>query len=267
MPVIQVSQLNIYPIKSTAGILLNQAQVKPLGLTYDRRWMLVNNEGHFITGRQYPQLTQIRTQIEHEQLIVNAPNMPQLHVPLNLQTTATQPVKVWRDHCTATSMPQEINQWFSGYLGIDCQLVHMSEDYIRATDRQYSQDGDRVSFADGFPLLLISEASLDDLNQKLQNPVTMVNFRPNIVVSGCDAFTEDHWTHFRIGNIAFEGVKGCSRCIFTTVNPITGTFDPTREPLKTLSTFRRRPEGGVFFGQNLIPRSQGIIQVGDKIEL
>ena len=267
MSELKVTQIFIYPIKSTAAIALQESRVKSLGLAFDRRWMVVNPDGVFMTGRQYPAMTQIQTSITAEQLEINAHGMPVLGLPLSPDPAATQSVKVWRDECVAISAGKAANEWFSDYLNTSCQLVNMPEDFIRPTAREYSRPGDRVSFADGFPMLLISEASLHDLNQRLIKPVSMLHFRPNIVVSGCEAYEEDRWRDFKINDIAFEGVKGCTRCVFTTVDPATGAVDPTREPLKTLSGYRRREQGGVYFGQNIIPRGEGVISVGDIIHL
>jgi hypothetical protein len=141
----------------------------------------------------------------------------------------------------------------------------MTDDLVRAVSQDYGQPGDEVSFADGYPLLLISEASLADLNTRLPRAVEMRRFRPNLVVDGEMPYAEDGWRRLRVGKVEFEGVKNCSRCIFTTIDPDSGEKHPDREPLRTLSTYRRRPQGGVFFGQNLIPRSRGVIRVGDPV--
>jgi uncharacterized protein YcbX len=143
----------------------------------------------------------------------------------------------------------------------------MTDELVRGVDPDYGQVGDEVSFADGFPLLLISEASLADLNGRLETPVSMRRFRPNLVVDGERAYAEDQWRRIRVGDVEFEGAKNCSRCVFTTIDPDTGVKDPTREPLRTLGGYRRKPQGGVYFGQNLIPRSGGAIHVGDRVEI
>jgi uncharacterized protein YcbX len=141
----------------------------------------------------------------------------------------------------------------------------MTDDLVRTVNPEYGQAGDQVSFADGFPLLLISEASLADLNSRLDAPVEMRRFRPNLVVDGNRPYAEDNWQRIRVGDVEFAGVKNCSRCVFTTIDPDSGVVHPDKEPLRTLSTYRRRPQGGVYFGQNLIPRSGGVIRVGDPV--
>lgn len=262
-----LTEVNIYPIKSTRAISLAEGVVTARGLQGDRRWMLVDDAGTFITARQYPVLAMVSTQLLGDTLHVIAPGMPELTVPLAPQDGEQVRVQIWRQDCDATAFGSQYDQWFADYLDTSCRLVHMADAQVRGVDPLYGQPGDHVSFADGFPLLLISAASLEDLNGRLSAPVPMSRFRPNVVVSGCEAFAEDNWRRLRIGPVEFEGVKACSRCVFTTIDPDTGSKDPGREPLRTLATYRRRPEGGVFFGQNLIPRAEGVIRVGDPVDV
>jgi len=263
----KVTEINIYPIKSTRRIALAESEVLPRGLPWDRRWMLVDMDGKFITGRQQPSLAVVDTQLTDAALQVSVAGRPVLSLPLQAPESPTLPVTIWRDRCAAVAAGAEADAWFSDYLGSPCRLVRLTDNLVRGVDPEYGKPGDEVSFADGFPLLLISEASLADLNRRLDSPVQMRRFRPNLVVDGEQPCAEDDWHHLRIGEVEFEGVKNCSRCVFTTIDPDTGRKHPDKEPLRTLSTYRRRPEGGVYFGQNLIPRSGGTIRIGDPVEV
>lgn len=262
---VYVTEINIYPIKSTRRIALTQSHVEKRGLAWDRRWMLVDDDGVFITARQHPTLTLVNTRVEGDSLLVNGPGMPELAIPLHPRQGAKETVRIWRNDCDALHLGAHYDQWFSDYLGLGCRLVHMPHSLVRPVRAQYGKPGDEVSFADGFPLLLISQASLEDLNSRLAVPVSMRRFRPNLVVTGCEPFAEDQWNRIRVGGVYFDVVKPCSRCVFTTIDPDTADKHPQKEPLRTLGTYRRRPEGGVFFGQNLIPRGTGTIRVGDEV--
>ena len=173
-------------------------------------------------------------------------------------------VEVWGDRCVGIDQGREVGEWFSRYLHLPCRLVRIADDHPRRVDTQYAvNESDEVSFADGFPLLLVSRASLDDLNQRLDYPVTMRHFRPNVVVEGCEPFEEDHWTRIALGGLQCAVVKPCQRCQVITVDPQTG--DRGKEPLLTLSQYRRRANGGIYFGQNVIPIDIGAIAVGDEV--
>lgn len=263
----KVTEINIYPIKSTRRIALSQSEVLPRGLPWDRRWMLVDAEGRFITARQYPTLALVQTNVRDDVMQVRAAGRSMLQLPLQPPDGQITSVTVWHDVCDAVPAGAEADAWFSDYLGFSCRLVQMSDELVRGVNPDYGQAGDEVSFADGFPLLLISQASLNDLNSRLQTPVSMRRFRPNLVVDGERAYQEDQWRRIRVGDVEFEGVKNCSRCVFTTIDPDTGVRHPDKEPLRTLGSYRRKPQGGVYFGQNLIPRSGGVIHVGDKVEI
>jgi len=262
-----LSEINIYPIKSTRVISLQQARVQPRGIEWDRRWMLVDSDGKFITARTFPRLAMVTTAINGDQLQVSAPAMEPLLIPLADSGPGDQMVEIWRDRCPTSEVGQEANRWFSDWLETDCRLMRLSDQDQRAVDPTYGQAGDQVSLADGYPLLIIGEASLHDLNQRLQQPVSMTRFRPNLVVNTDQPFIEDSWQRIRVGELEFDLVKACSRCVFTTVDPDTGEKHPTLEPLRTLGSYRRRPEGGVFFGQNAIPRRTGTLVLGAEVEV
>lgn len=265
MSVARVTGISIYPVKSTAGIALDASRVEPHGLANDRRWMVVDDAGEMLTGRELPMLTRVRASLEDGGLRLEGPGTAPLRVPA--PAGAAMPVRVWDDECRALAAGEGADAWLSTLLGTSCRLVFMHDPAQRAVDFDYGRPGDRVSFADGFPLLLISEASLADLNTRLDEPASMRRFRPNVVVDGCDAYAEDAWRDILVGDTPFEVVKTCARCVFTTVDPDTGEKHPSLEPLRTLATYRRGPSGGPLFGQNLIPRGPGTIRVGDEITL
>jgi len=272
---IQVSSLHIYPVKSTAGIELPQADINLLGLAFDRRFVLCNSQGQFITARTEPTLCLIQatlttTGIEHSGIELTANGMPNLILNYKAFSARYKKVTVWDDEINSQVCSAEADRWFSRYLNRNCQLVFFGERSNRIK-KPNTSDERSLAFTDGYPLLLISQASLDDLNQRLaqQNllPVAMSQFRPNIVVNNCPAFAEDTWQHIRIGEIEFIVSKPCERCIFTTVNPKSGKKHPQQQPLATLRDYRKSDQGEVLFGQNLIPLNQGTIKKGDKVQV
>ncbi|NQZ20849.1 MAG: MOSC domain-containing protein [Colwellia sp.] len=262
-----LQSLHIYPIKSTAGISLSNSWVDELGLSFDRRFVVSDLNGQFITARTEPTLCLIRVNLTEYGLILTAPDMPALVINYRELSNDYQKITVWNDDIQAQYGHKNYDLWFSQYLKKPCQLVYFGED----SQRYVSNSHKEIAFADGYPLLLISQASLDDLNDKMpgQSPqqISMAQFRPNLVVNSCDAFAEDTWKHLRIGEVEFEVSKPCSRCIFTTVDPTSAEKHPQQEPLNTLATYRQVASGNVMFGQNLIALNQGSIKQGDKIML
>jgi uncharacterized protein len=265
-----LSALHIYPLKSCAPRSLDAAVVEPRGLAHDRRWMVVDAGGKFLTGRQHPRLTLISAAPQEASVWLDAPAMPTLREPLPPTNGARIRTAVWGAAVTPLLASDQASAWISKFLEAPCRLVYMDADCKRAVkekyDGQYGQDGDEVSLADAFPLLLISQGALDLLNSKVAQPLPMLRFRPNLVVAGTAAHAEDGWKRIRIGTLEFDVVKPCTRCVFTTVDFEHGRFDPSGEPLRTLKTYRRSPEG-ITFGQNLIPRSTGTLRVGDSVEV
>lgn len=259
---ITVTQLWRYPLKSGAAVSVPRAPVRPRGLEGDRRWMLIDANNRFITGRTVHHLPLLRASLTATGLIFNDTRSVAVPPP----DAPTVAVKIWKDTVTARLAPPAASAWIAETLNIDCRLVYMDDDTRRAVDPDYASEDDIVSFADGFPLLLISEASLEDLNARLDRPVTMLHFRPNVVVTGCPPYAEDGWTHAQIGDARFRLVKRCSRCVFTTVDPMTGERDPNGEPLRTLKSYRRVGTQ-VMFGQNLLVERPGAIAVGDPVQL
>lgn len=264
MSSIIVSSLNIYPIKSCAGIPVSIAVIDRRGFRNDRRWMIVDSTGKFLTQRVLPRLSLVKTSIEPYSLTVTGPSMAPLDLPVELSGSPTTEVEVWGDRVQALQAGPEARAWFSQFLGIDCQPVFMPESSSRVVDPQNSSQERPISFADGFPFLLISEASLEDLNSRLPEPILMNRFRPNIVVRGCDPYAEDSWKSIRIGGVRFQVAKPCARCVTTTVDQAKGTAG--KEPLHTLSLYRNR-NGKVLFGQNLTHEGTGMLRVGDQVAL
>jgi uncharacterized protein YcbX len=258
-----LSGLYVYPIKSCAGIPLDSAELSATGLRHDRRWMLVDEAGEFMSQRAYPRMALISTHLSDEQLTVSASGMPDLRIPLRQENGNLIDVEVWGDVNKGMLVGEEADRWFSAYLKFPCRLVRKPDDDPRPVDSIYGADGDQTSFADGFAFLLISEASLEDLNGRLEDPLPMNRFRPNFVVRGCDAYAEDEWGQLHIGGISFRVAEGCPRCAITTTDQETG--ERGKEPLRTLATYRK-VDGEVYFGRNLIHDALGTVRVGDAVE-
>lgn len=262
-----ISEINIYPVKSLKGISLTESVVEGRGLQFDRRWMLVDANNQFMTQRDFPKMALIRIEVEDDYLIVRFGDQ-QTVIPFEPNAGETAEVAIWDSIVLASVYDRKTNGWFSDVLGLNCRLVLMPETTKRAIDPAYAvkKDEDVVSFADGYPFLLIGEGSLADLNSRLEEPVPMNRFRPNLVAAGADPFAEDEWKRIRVGETVFHIVKPCDRCVLTTVDQSTGKKNG-KEPLKTLSTYRNR-NGKVLFGQNLIAENPGrTVRVGDKIEI
>ena len=256
--------VHVYPIKSCGGISLEDADLGATGLVHDRRWMLVDEEGGFMSQRRHPRMALISPLIAPDRLVVGAPGMPDLEVPLEGEPEGRIDVEVWGDAQRGAPVGGYADRWFGRFLGARCRLVRKPDDDVRPVDSAYARSGDQTSFADGFPLLLISEASLDDLNARLESPIPMNRFRPNLVVRGCNPYAEDGWGELRIGATAFRVAEPCPRCAITTVDQ--GSGERGKEPLRTLATYRK-VEGEVLFGRNLIHTSQGTVSVGDPVEV
>ena len=230
------------------------AGVEARGLHGDRRYMLVDMQRRFITGREYPLLTQVSVALVDGGLRLQAPERQALSVTSAAAATTGPFVTIWGSQCAAVDCGALAAAWFSQLLGVRVRLVEMTEACVRPVDPVYGQESDSVSFADGYPLLLTTEESLGDLSGRCTAPISMARFRPNLVISGATPYAEDAWRYLSIGGIHFEAVKACTRCVFTTIDPASGERSPNQEPLRTLATYRRHPQGGVCFGQNLIPR-------------
>lgn len=258
-----VSELYIHPVKSLASVMLDSAWVDEFGLQYDRRWMLVDKQGVFITQRFVPQMCLISAQLNENELWLSAHNMPEISVT-ETDWQGECRVTVWQDQCRAIDCGDAAANWLSQFLKTDCRLVFFPDDEIRQVDMNYAKAGDKTGFSDGFPLLLIGQASLDDLNKRLEPPVAMQRFRPNLVISGSDAYAEDDWKKIQIGQMTFRVVKPCSRCSIPSINPHTAVREA--EPVKTLRSYRLR-DNKVYFGQNVIADSTGVIEKGMQVKV
>jgi uncharacterized protein YcbX len=262
---VRVTGLNVYPVKSCAGTALEVAEFGPRGIVHDREWMIVDAHDRFLTQREQPRLALVRPTLVDGTLALRAPGMPCLELP-STDGGPRREVVVWRDTVVAVDHGQAAADWFERYLGLPARLVRQPADSVRPVDPQFApRPTDQVGFADGFPVLLISEESLDDLNTRLARPLPMNRFRPNIVVCGWGApYDEDTWAAVRIGAVPFDVVKACARCVTTTTDQATAERGP--EPLATLARYRRVPRG-VLFGQNLVHATEGQVRLGDPLQV
>lgn len=261
---ITVSALHVYPIKSCRGLDLKAVRFDRIGPVYDRRFMLVDEQGKLLTQRELPKLALVEPRLGPTSLQVSAPRMPPLKVAMSKRDPKLIEVQVWKHTGPAEDVGGNAAAWFSEFLERECRLVRLAENAPRLIDPRYAPEPTQVAFSDGFPVLLLSEASLEDLNGRLQQKLPMNRFRPNLVVRGCEAFAEDGWKRIRAGEITLDVVKPCDRCTITTVDQITAKAGA--EPLATLATYRKR-ENGVLFGQNCLHHGLGGIRVGDEVEV
>ena len=263
--------INRYPIKSCRGHGLTHVVVEPWGLAGDRRWMLVDDEDRVVTAREYPQLVLVTPEFDVDGLLVRAPGVDPLLVGTPDASVVTD-VRVFSSELAAAPASEEAHAWFSKAVGKPVRLVYLTDPAQRRPNAAYSREQDRVSFADGYPMLLATEGSLAALNDLIaaglrpeEGPVSMTRFRPNLVVAGAPAWDEDGWRVLRIGAASFRVVKACDRCVFTTIDPETARKG--KEPLATLVRHRRW-DSKVWFAINLIPDSPGAtVHVGDRVEV
>jgi hypothetical protein len=248
-----LSEIWVYPIKSLGGIALQEALVQPRGLQYDRRWMLADPEtGRFVSQRDIPAMATLGTAIEPPHLQIFVKNNPSEHLLIPLDTPPDTPprqVEVWGDRFEALPYPAPVNAWFSEQLGRPLLLAYMPDAADRPVDARYAPPGQQVSCADGYPYLVIGQATLDGLNNRLAEPLPINRFRPNFVFTGGTAHDEDHWADFSIGPVHFRGIKPCARCIIPTIDQDSGAR--ANEPLTTLATYRKS-DNKILFGQNVI---------------
>jgi uncharacterized protein len=261
-----LSTIVVYPLKSCAGMDLSSSPVEPRGLINDRRWMLVDEHNRFVTGRQSPSLVRVAAEVRGDGgLALNAPGMPALQVSRPDGSTRIE-TEVWGSTVCAAFAGQSAAEWFSRYLDRSVRLLYADEQMRRAPEAEYSLPGDQVAFADGYPLLLLSRAAADDLSMRVGRELGWRRFRPNLLIDGVPAHAEDRWKQIRIGAVLFDVVKPCTRCVFTTIDPDSGSAESDGEPLQTLKGYRRSPKG-ITFGQNLIARSGGVLHCGDRVEV
>lgn len=269
---LQLSDIYIYPIKSLGGIRLSHSKLTMRGLAYDRRFMLTTPEGVFLTQRKFAQMALIRMRIEGEYLNIWHQDRPQDILTIPLQPTdfqEEQEVQIWKNHCQGSVMKQSVNNWFSRQLQSECQLVYMSENSIRPVNPASAKAGEKVSFADGYPYLILGQTGMDILNKKLETPIPIDRFRANLIFTGGAAHEEDEWKYFKIGDATFRGIKPCVRCNVPNINQQTATIE--KEPNRTLATYRRF-DRKIYFGQNVCWEKElsgacGEVKIGDRIVL
>jgi uncharacterized protein len=249
------------------GIAVDSATLSDRGFQYDRRWMLVDDNNEFLTQREYPQMALLQTAITKEGILVSHKNngAENIRIPFTPSTNKIIIVKIWDDSCEATPVSDEIDRWFTRMLETKCKLVYMGDDSLRKVDQRYAINKEKVTnFSDAYPLLIIGEESLKDLNSRLQLPLPMNRFRPNIVVAGTEPYEEDMMEEFIINGVRFYGVKLCARCAIPTIDQ--DTAGKSKEPTKTLASYRTSGYN-VYFGQNLLYEGAGTINRGDEIEI
>lgn len=269
-PGVRLAAIHIYPMKAARAVDLSESLVEPWGLAGDRRWLLVDENGRFISQREEPSLARvvIRYGPAAASIGVSADGFPSGQVAVPADGAQMLNVRVMRSLVLAAAAGAEADAWFSAYLGRPVRLVFLDDPTRRLVDPAYGRPGDTVSFADGYPLLLTSTGSLDELSRWLaedgERPVPMTRFRPSAVVTGAPPWAEDRWRRIRIGDVPFRVVKPCGRCVVTTTDQVTG--ERGRQPLTMLGR-RRRFGQQLVFGQNLIPDAGGVIRVGDPVEI
>jgi len=257
-----LSAINLYPIKSARGIALSSVPLDEFGLAQDRRWMVVDSSGRFVSQREAHQMALVEVAVDGEALVITGAGMPDLRVTPPPADAAREQVTIWEDSCPAQSAGPEAARWFSAWLERPSRLVYMPSSTFRTANPEYVPEPRRVSFADAYPLLLIGEGSLEELNRRMDVPLPMNRFRPNLVVAGTEPFAEDQWKTIRVGDIVLDVVKPCDRCVTTTIDQATGMAG--KEPLRTLAQFRKW-NGQVYFGQNVVHRTPGWLRTGDPV--
>jgi uncharacterized protein len=267
MPTANITQLNIYPIKSCAGTALGRVKLTKHGLAGDRNWMVVNGAGRFLTQRELPRLALVKPSFDGRRLCLRAAGAPDFDVTVDQEGATTQ-ITVWKDHFAAIDAGADAANWLSGFLHTNVRLVRFDTSADRWSDSHWTAKVDApITFADGFPLLVISEASLADLNERLQQPLPMNRFRPNIVLRGLAAYEEDRIDDLFDGELRLRMVKPCARCSITTVEQATGEVTGA-DPLQTLKTYRWSQElRGSTFGQNaiIVTGVGGELHVGQEL--
>lgn len=263
---LKLSEIYVYPVKSLGGIRLEKSNITTRGLENDRRFMLVDENGRFLSQREYPQLAVFETAIEGDFLEITDKKTG-LNLKVSLLPNSQFPVlsvTIWDDVVTAIETNQAASDWFTQALGISTRLVYMHEQSQRKTEPEYSLTGNEItSFSDGYPILIIGQSSLDNLNNRLENPVNINRFRPNFVFANGEPFEEDNWHEFTVGNIRFFGVKPCARCIMTTIDQQTGE-KKSKDPLLTLNKYRKAGNR-ILFGQNVLISELGTVSIGDVV--
>lgn len=262
----QVSHLYVYPIKSLGGVSVTSVNITDRGFEHDRRWMLIDEHNNFLTQRECTTMALLQVDIKEKGLTIfhKQNETDRIIIPYVTQNEERVATNIWGVPCKPVLVSEEADKWFSKMLGINCRLVYMDDSTRVPVDERYNIKDDLTSFSDGYPILMISEASLNDLNRKTGEKIPMNRFRPNLVISNSNAFEEDGMKEFIINGIGFYGVKPSSRCVVTTIDQQTASRG--KEPLRTLSTYRS-VNNKIYFGENVIAASTGMISVGDDITI
>lgn len=261
---VTVSQLNVYPVKGLKGIAVDAAVATGRGLAHDRRFMVVDPEGHFLSQRELPLMATVWTEIAGDELRLAAPDHGEVAVPLEPGGGEPLVATVWDSECAAIAPSPEADRWLSGVIGRPCRLAYMPDTTRRLSNPRHAGPDRLVGFADGYAFLVVSEPSLAALNARLARPVPLDRFRANVVVRGCEPFAEDGWREFAVGAARLRMAKPCGRCQVTTTDQATGEVTGP-EPLATLSAWRMSPEFGARFGMNAVTLAPGAIRVGDAV--
>jgi uncharacterized protein YcbX len=264
---VELVSIVVYPVKSCRGIALSAARIEKRGIAMDRRWMIVDAAGRFVTQREEPRLALIDVAVEGGALRLSSANAGEVELPITTEDGPQLEVEIWSRRVRAV-VHEPGGRWLSAYVGRPLQLVHLPASAASPSSSRLTQPGDEVSFADGYPLHVATEESLADLGARMEARgsarVPMVRFRPNVVVRGATAWDEDGWARIAIGEVALRAPKGCDRCVMTTIDPATARLGA--EPLRTLASFRKR-DNAVWFGVNLTPDAEGAIAVGDSVRV
>lgn len=263
-----ISSLSIYPIKSAAAIPLQSMIINARGPVGDRDFMVIRPTGEFLTLRQLPTMAHLHTALDANgvlRLCFPDSDSEGISVDPKLAATEQREVLIWRDIVHAVDMGDVAAEYLREALGEPVRLVHMPATTHRQIDKKFAALGRDVSFADGFPLLLISQSALENLNSRLPFAIGMERFRPNLVVADCEAHAEDNWHRLKIGGIEFEVVKPCERCVIPSIDPV--SCEKQSEVIRALAEYRRNSHGKILFGQNLVHHGEGTIRIGDKVEV
>lgn len=261
---LRVARLRVHPVKGAAGVDVDALEFDHVGPRFDRRWLVAAPDGSFRSQRDLPRLARLAATAGDDGLVLDAPGARPLRVPLDHAAPPFE-VRVWDSRVVARSAGRLADAWLSDWLGSEHRLAFMADQDARLADPAFAE-GSRVSFADGYPALVVTEASLQELARRCGRVVPAERFRPNIVVAGPPPHDEDHWRAFTAGGLAFSGVKLCPRCKVTTIDQATGEPDPDSEPLRALAGYRKI-EDKVYFGLNAVHAGAGLVRVGDPVEV
>lgn len=259
-----LSEMFIYPVKSLTGIKVSSWQVNHKGLLHDRKWMLIDSDSQFLSQRRLPKMALIKTQLTDTHLILSTDTTGSIQLPLYPDSGSAIETTLWNQQYFAKTTTTEADQWLSAFLGQQCRLVYQPDDSIRRVDPKFASSTDQVGFSDGYPFLIISDTSMLSLNQAMNLDLPIARFRPNLVISQCDAYAEDSWREICINDISFRLPKPCSRCSVPAIDPLTA--ETGKEPLTTLSRLRKWNKK-VYFGQNALHDSVGQLSIGDRVNI